>query len=189
MQDFFEQTHPRSFALMLSAVVVLLAALPVTYLLVPQIKSYQSNKSELKLLDQAVINSDSLDRQLQLVSDEVNKLSRQLHGDMAQLPVKQMESFIIGRLQKVSWDNQIELVAVQPGQGKQVQNFRESLFDVKLVAGYHNFFKWLQMVNDELGYIVVNQFELAPLTNQPESNPRLNISLTLVSYRMVDHES
>lgn len=185
MQDFIEQTRPRTFALMLAAIVVLTIALPITYLLIPQIKSYRGNSQQFALLDQAVINSDSLDRQLATMEKDVKQLSRQLHGDMAQLPVKQMESYIIGRLQKVSWDNQIELVAVKPGQGKRVQNFRESLFDVKLVSGYHNFFKWLQMVNRELGYIVVNRFELAPRGNQPEQDPQLDINLTLVSYRVV----
>lgn len=185
MQDFLEQTHPRTFVLMLSALVLLVVALPVTYLLIPQIKLYQANDTEFGSLSQAIVNSDSLERQLLSIGKEVKTLSRQLHGDMAQLPLKQMESFIIGRLQKVSWENQIELVAVRPGEGRQVQNFRESLFDVKLVSGYHNFFKWLQMVSDELGYIVVNQFNISPRSTEASDNPQLNISLTLVSYRMI----
>lgn len=188
MQDFLEQTHPRTFMVMLSALVVLVVALPVTYLLIPQIKLYQSNDTELESLDNAVINSDSLERQLLSIGEEVRILSRQLHGDMAKLPLKQMESFIVARLQKVSWENQIELVAVRPGEGRLVQNFRESLFDVKLVSGYHNFFKWLQMVSDELGYIVVNEFDISPRTTEASDNPQLNISLTLVSYRMVGNE-
>lgn len=185
MQDFLENVQPRTFAMMLIAIVLLVAALPVTYLLLPQLKLYKLYSEEQALLDQAIINSDSLSKQLANIDAEVKSLSRQLHGDMAQLPVKEMESFIIGRLQKVSWETQIELMAVQPGEGQQVQNFRETLFEVKLVAGYHNFFKWLQVVNDELGYIVVNKFEISPSRNESVTNPKLDISLTLVSYRMV----
>lgn len=185
MQDFLENTQPRTFAMMLIAIVLLAAALPITYLLVPQLKFYIAYNAEHELLDQAVINSDSLGSQLTQIDAQVKSLSRQLHGDMAQLPVKQMESFIIGRLQKVSWETQIELVAVLPGEGKQVQNFRETLFEVKLMAGFHNFFKWLQMVNEELGYIVVNEFEISPRGNESVKDPKLDISLTLVSYRMV----
>jgi len=185
VQDFLENTQPRSFAMMLIAIVLLTVALPTTYLLWPEIKAFRTFHAEHELLDQAVINSDSLGKQLSQTEAKVMKLSRQLHGDMAQLPVKQMESFIIGRLQKVSWDTQIELVGVQPGEGKQVQNFRETLFEVKLMAGFHNFFRWLQMVNDELGYIVVNKFEISPRRSESVKNPKLEINLTLVSYRMV----
>ena len=185
MQDFLEQTQPRIFAMMLAAIVLLASAIPMMYLLLPQLKSYKGFSAEYELLDQAVNNSDRLINQLTQIDEEVQSLSRQLHGDMAQLPVKQMESFIIGRLQKVSWETQIELVAVLPAEGKQVQNFRETLFEVKLMAGFHNFYKWLQMVNDELGYIVVNNFEISPRGNESVKDPKLDISLTLVSYRMI----
>ena len=112
---------------------------------------------------------------MQVINAQVAKLSRELHGDMASLPERQMESFVIGRLQKVSWTTDVELISVEPGRGSQVQNFRESLFEVKLNAHYHDFFAWLQIVNDELGYVVVKKFDIRP----NERN-----SLTLVSYRM-----
>ena len=65
-----------------------------------------------------------------------------------------------------------------------MQNLRESLFEVKLTAGYHDFFKWLQIVNDELGYIVVKKFEISPNDRESLKNPKLSLFLTLVSYRM-----
>lgn len=185
MQDFFDTAEPRTFAMMLIAVVLLVGAVEGTYLLWPQLKNYRALNSEYQLLDSAMISGESLAVQLTRVDEEVKKLSRQLHGDMAQLPVKQMESFVIGRLQKVSWATKIELVSVQPGEGKQVQNFRETLFEVKLLAGFHNFFEWLQIVNEELGYIVVNKFEISPKDSGMVKDPKLDISLTLVSYRMV----
>jgi len=185
MQDFFDSAKPRTLALMLMAVVMLVGAVEVTYLFWPQLQSYRALHSEYELLDSAMISGDSFAAQLARVDEEVKDLSHQLHGDMAQLPVKEMEAFVIGRLQKVSWATQIELVSVRPGEGKQVQNFRESLFEVKLMAGYHHFFEWLQIVNRELGYIVVNKFEISPRDSAMVKNPKLDISLTLVSYRMV----
>ena len=101
------------------------------------------------------------------------------HGAIREMP------FVIGRLQKVSWATEVELISVQPGSGKQVQNFRESLFEVKLNAHYHDFFEWLQTVNDELGYIVVKKFEIRPDEQDALDNPELSLQLTLVSYRMV----
>jgi Tfp pilus assembly protein PilO len=184
MQDFFENAQPRVVAMMLIGVVLLIALVEVTYLLWPQIKSYKELYSSHQVLKRAVSDNDSLSNQLQRIDSEVKDLSRELHGDMAQLPVKQMESFVIGRLQKVSWATDVELMSVQPGSGSQVQNFRERLFEVKLNAHYHDFFEWLQIVNDELGYIVVKKFEINPNDRDAIENPRLELGLTLVSYRM-----
>ena len=184
MQDFFDNAQPRVVAMMLIGIVSLIAMLEATYLLWPQVKTFKQLYSSHQVLERAVVGNESLSSQLQNIESEVQDLSRQLHGDMAQLPVKQMESFVIGRLQKLSWASDVELVSVQPGSGKQVQNFRERLFEVKLIARYHDFFEWLQIVNHELGYIVVKKFEISPNDRDELENPRLSLLLTLVSYRM-----
>lgn len=184
MQDFFENSQPRVVAMMLIGIVLLVTIVESTYLLWPQIKSYRDLHASHRVLKQAVGSNASLSDQLQRIDSEVRELSRELHGDMAQLPVKQMESFVIGRLQKVSWATDVELVSVEPGSGKQVQNFRERLFEVKLSARYHDFFEWLQIVNHELGYIVVKKFEIRPDDRDATENPELSLALTLVSYRM-----
>jgi len=184
MQDFFDNAEPRVVAMSLIAIVLLVVVIEFTYLLWPQIKNYRNLQTSHSVLEQAVINSDNLNNQLDRTKAEVRELSRELHGDMAQLPEKQMESFVIGRLQKVSWATDVELVSVQPGNGKQVQNLRESLYEVKLAAGYHDFFEWLQIVNHELGYIVIENFDISPNDRNALKNPKLSLLLTLVSYRM-----
>ena len=189
MQDFIENAEPRIVAMMLIGLVLLVTLVEVTYLLWPQVRNFRDLHASHQLLEQAATSADSLSNQLQKIDAEVQDLSRQLHGDMARLPEKQMESFVIGRLQKVSWATEVELLSVQPGSGKQVQNFRESLFEVKLNARYHDFFEWLQTVNDELGYIVVKKFEIQPDQRDVLDNPELSLILTLVSYRMVQENA
>ena len=188
MQDFFDNAEPRTVAIMLFAIVFLVCAVEVTYLLWPQVVNYKSLRTSHETLTMATMSGESMVEQLVKSEAEVDNLSRQLHGDMARLPIKQMESFIIGRLQKVSWATEVELVSVQPGDGGLVQNFRESLFEVRLSAGYFDFFEWLQIINDELGYIVVKKFEIDPNSARVENNPKLDIALTLVSYRVVTND-
>jgi len=184
MDSFLENTEPRFVAIMLIGIVMLVSAVEVNYLLWPQIKNYRDLQANHELLERVVGNSNSLDSQLQMANAEVDELSHRLHGDMAKLPEREMESFVIRRLQTVSWASDVELVSVKPGRGKQVQNFRESLFEVKLIAGYHDFFEWLQVINYELGYIVIKKFEISRNDNETLENPKLNFSLTLVSYRI-----
>lgn len=185
MQDFIDHAEPRVIAMLLIGLVALVATVEVSYLLWPQVKGFRELHASHQLLERAVTGNDGLSSQLRKIEAEVQELSRRLHGDMARLPARQMESFVIGRLQKVSWATRVELLSVQPGSGKQVQNFRESLFEVKLNARYHDFFEWLQTVNDELGYIVVKKFEIRPGSRGLLKNPEPSLVLTLVSYRMM----
>ena len=185
MNDFLENTDTRFVAMILIGIVLLVSATEVTYLLWPQIKNYTSLHASHKVLERALGDSNSLDKQLERSNAEVAELSHRLHGDMAKLPEKEMESFVIGRLQTVSWATDVELISVKPGRGKQVQNFRESIFDVKLIARYHDFFEWLQIINHELGYIVIKKFEISADNNNDEmDNPKLGFLITLVSYRI-----
>lgn len=189
MQDFLENTEPRTIATLLIGIILLVAAALFMYLLLPEIKSYRSLDASHALLEQTATGNDSLASQLGEIDSEVQHLSRQLYGDMAQLPDREMESFVIGRLQKVSWKTDVELLGVQPGTGRQVQNFRESLFEVKLRASYADFFEWLQRVNHELGYIVVKKFDIRPRAGDDPDNPMLDLQLTLVSYRLVQADA
>ncbi len=141
MQDFFETAEPRLVAMLLGAMLLLIGAIQVTYLLWPQIKQFNAVSKSHAVLLGVVNNSEGLDQQLGKAQSEVQTLARQLHGDMAGLPAKQMESYIIGRLQKVSWDTGVELISVKPGDGQKVQMFQESLFDVELHAALFRFFQ------------------------------------------------
>jgi len=185
MNDYLQDAEPRFVALILIIITALILTVQGMYLLWPQFKSYRELNNSYQILQKAASGQDGLEQQLTNTRAEVENLSYQLHGDMAGLPAKQMESYIIGRLQKISWQSGVELASVIPGKGKQVQMFQETLFNVKINASYFNFFNWLQSINNELGYIVVKKFEIRPLGRQDAEKPKLNISLTLVSYRMV----
>jgi len=185
MDDFLQKAEPRTIAMLLISVVLMLACIQILYLVLPQFKQYRQLTNSYQLLERASSSSDGLMQQLASANEAVKKLSYKLHGDMSGLPDKQMESYIIGRLQKVSWETGVELASVVPGRGRQVQMFQEILFDVQINATYFNFFNWLQTINEELGYIVVKKFEIRSRGGQIESNPQLNITLTLVSYRML----
>ena len=60
----------------------------------------------------------------------------------------------------------------------------EEIVIARMHARYYDFFEWLQIVNDELGYIVVKKFEINPNDRDAIKNPKLDLTLTLVSYRM-----
>ncbi len=188
MDSLLDKTEPRTLALALIGAALLIVAALVSYVLWPQLEQYRENTASQALLAQAAPGDSGLAVQLEAVRNEVSALSRTLHGDMAGLPAKQMESFIIGRLQKISWDHGVRLVSVRPGVGDKIQDFQERLFELHLQARYHDFYHWLNAIGKHLGFIVVQKYHIRP-RDQEGQNPELDIRLTIVSYHLVQEAS
>ncbi|MEE8427921.1 MAG: type 4a pilus biogenesis protein PilO [Gammaproteobacteria bacterium] len=184
MNELLQKIAPKTFLLSMGGIVLLVAAGLFFSMILPQFKDYRASVHSRELLETVARTSGQLDQQLIAVEQAVERLGRQLHGDMMGLPEKQLEGFIIGRLQEISWRHGIELVGVRPGRGKKVQIFQELLFDVEVSGEYFAFFDWLREVGKELGFVVVKHYVIRPIeTNKP--NPRLSVNLTMVSYRKV----
>lgn len=184
MDDLMNQAEPRTLLLGLGVIVLLVCALQVLYVLWPQFKQFNELSESHRILVGAASGEDGLLQELDQTRAEVERLQHRLHGDMAGLPAQQMESYIIGRLQKVSWDTDVELISVQPSVGQQVQNFQERLFEIQIHARYYDFFAWLRQIGRELGFIVVKKYRIHP-QDQALADPVLGIRLTMVSYRMM----
>lgn len=183
LQNFMQGIDIRRQRLVLAGILLLVCALVFTYFFIPEIKQYKSLLATRSVLEQAAPAGPGLEMQLATLQSRVDDLKQQLMGDTANLPANQMESYIIGRLQKVSWNNNIELVSVQPDIGKKVHRFKEILFKVELSADYYDFFNWLKSLEKELGFIVVRQFEIKGISTQ-KNKTRLSMFLTMVSYRV-----
>ena len=161
---------------------LLLGAALVVYGVLPNVKAYRAATETRDVLRQANVAGGSIKEQLTELRQDIARLETQLHGDTANLPEKQLEAFVIGRLQSISWDNRVELVGVQPGQGEQIQTFNENLFEIELTGSYGGLFAWLRDVAAQLGFVVIKEYEMRPAEAVAE-NPRLHVELTLASYR------
>lgn len=166
----------------LGVVGIVLAALCV-YVILPQVKSFRTKSASRSALIGIANGGSELAQEIEQRMNTIAELSKLLHGDSANLPLRQMESFVIGRLQKISWDHNIELLSVRPGEGQQVEEFREINFRVELEGGYENLYGWLRAIQQELGFVVIKEFGLGRI-DQASRNPPLRATLTIASYRM-----
>ena len=66
-----------------------------------------------------------------------------------------------------------------------VRVFEEVLFNVVVAGDYFDIFNWLQALDDELGFVVVKQFDLQPDPGN-RTGERLRANFTIVSYREVN---
>ncbi len=172
----------RTVRMALAGVLVLVLAAAVTYLVVPEGRALRDAWQAREALRNTIGNRTRMDAEIAALGGHIEDLQKRLHGDMASRPVRQMESYIIGRLQAISWRHKVELRGVTPGQGRQVRMFREIMFDVQLAGGYFALVDWLRDLSRELGFVVVKEYELVPATRDTRDPPLL-LKLKMVSYR------
>ena len=184
MRDYLQKVSLRELRLLLLGLTAIVIAAVAVGLVVPRLKALYSANTEISVLEEAVREGAELDRHLQEQHARIEDLRYRLHGDMANLPSRQVEAYVIGRLQRVSWNNDIELVSVEPALGERVQIFQEMLFNVELAGQYADLYRWMLEAREELGYVVVKEYSLARRDNNDEA-PELLAQLSLASYRAV----
>lgn len=182
MWDAIEKLGAREFRLVVLGLGFVVTAAAVSITLLPGVKSYLANAKAVSVLEAANDTTVDLDQQLQARHAEIEELKFRLHGDMANLPLKQVESYVIGKLQKISWRNDVDLVSVKPASGQRVQTFNEVLFNVELLGEYDSIYHWLWDAKNELGFVVVKEYGMRRRDNVDE-NPRLLTTVSLASYR------
>lgn len=184
MNKLLMETEPRVLVLLMVSSALLVIAALGSYVIWPEFRDFRKSMDVLSVLREVTARGDDLDNQMVVLKTSVDRLNRELHGDMVNTPAKEMESFIIGRLQTLSWNNNVELLRVTPGHGSTVSVFEEVLFEVSISGDYFDIFNWLQALDDELGFVVVKRFALQP-DGGGDSGERLKANFTIVSYREV----
>jgi hypothetical protein len=182
MDEFLKKLDPKTASLVMVGVTVLLLAALAMYVVVPEVKAYRKSVSTLEVLQRVANNGDQTGQEMALMQQDVDGLVKRLHGDMVNMPKNQMEAFIIGRLQRISWRNNMELRSVKPGKGGAVHMFEEVLFDVEVSGEYFDLYAWLQELGEELGYVVVKHFSIGQQSGA-DAGARVKARLTIVSYR------
>jgi len=184
MKDLVKKLGLRELRLLLLGVGAVVTTLMVVSIVLPKVKALVSANQAISTLKSATMNHEQLEQQLSAGEKFNDELKFRLFGEMADLPENQIESYIIGRLQKVSWDSNIELVSVEPQVGEQVEVFQELLFKVRVVGQYSDLYQWLWDLRNELGYVVVEDYSLRR-TDENDASPVLMADLSLASYRAV----
>ena len=182
-QELLDKLDARQQAMLAGGSLLLLVAAIFSYVLLPQIKAYRTGLQARAVLADVAEQGLAVNQQLESLGLELEALRQELHGDTANLPEEQLESFVIGRLQTISWRNDVELQSIEPAAGGTVQEFEESVFRVALSGKYRDLFSWLGELNDELGFVVIKEYQMRPLEDVA-ADPDLFVDLSIASYRL-----
>jgi Tfp pilus assembly protein PilO len=185
MQDLLKRIDSRQLKLLAACCGVLVLAAVVSYGFWPKYQELRALQENRDVMAQVTATQVSAESEIARMKEEVEALRHRLQGDMANLPVRQMEAFIIGRLQNISWRNEITLVGVEPAIGESVEMYREVLFRVELSGDYFALLDWLADVSAELGFVVIKEYQLSVADVDPQ-HPVLTTKLLLAAYRVMD---
>jgi hypothetical protein len=180
MPAFVARLDLRQLWLFGGGTLCVLVALMSTHAVRPQLKAWRTAvAAEAGLRGKQV---PALEPELAQEADAIAELGRRLHGEMADVPARELEAVVVGRLQSVSLRHDVELVSVRPGHGEQVDMFQEMLFAVELSGRYADLYAWLEELRGELGFAVIRDFTVQRV-NDDGDVPALRATLTLASYR------
>jgi Tfp pilus assembly protein PilO len=183
MQRYLARLNLRQLWLLGSGVLVLLAAALLTRGVQPALKAYRTAQAAASTLAAQAAGA-TLDPQLAQENEQVAALGRRLHGAMADVPARELEAIVVGRLQSVSWRHGVELASVRPGRGEEVQSFEELLFDVELNGRYADLYAWLEDLHDVVGFVAIKSIAIQRSGDDGDgAAPKLRATLTLASYR------
>jgi len=174
---------PRELVTLGLCVLAIATAAIVVYVVKPFWLAQQSLEEKVTSL-QSTNNADAPGGDaIAGLEGEVARLRQVVQGDSGNLPTQEIESFVIGRLQTIAWRHGLHLRSMEPSKGELTDDYQELLFQVTLSGGYFELGGWLRDVNQELGFVVVREFQLSE-KGREASEPVLSARFLLSSYRM-----
>lgn len=185
MVELLSRLQPRLLGLVLGATLGLTLLAGYLYVLKQPLAEYRRHQQTRQLLEGEARDGAGNAEEIRRLTAAVEALEGQLLSGSEAVPVNQMVAHIIGQLDRISANHEVELVGVKPGLRKKVFMFEEVPFEVEIKGGYFSLCDWLREVEQELGPMVVKQFTITP--ESPDDLTR--IRLTMVSYRPLENES
>ncbi len=187
MNALLASRSPRELAIAAGCLAVIVTATLSLYVIKPQWERYQAALASHELLSEFAGEDPSGQRALDALGGEVRRLQTLLEGDSANLPSQEIEAFVIGRLQTISWRHGLDLVAVEPTKGETTDDYQELLFQVEISGDYFGLNSWLSDLSTELGFVVIREYQIS-IHGGDDALPILRTRMLLASYRMREGE-
>lgn len=181
--SFLDKLSPRELSIALGCALVLIIAAIALYVVKPLFVEYRSLAEQHELLAGIASTGNDVGAEINRLQQKLDALEQRLLGDSANLPLEQMESFVVGRLQTISWRHGIELESIEPSAGEHADDYQELLFRVAMSGDYFAIGSWLEDVANELGFVVVKEYQIS-VAGGDDALPVLGIRLLLASYRV-----
>ncbi|MEE9254445.1 MAG: hypothetical protein V3U43_05895, partial [Pseudomonadales bacterium] len=107
--DFLARFSRRDFAILSGLAVLVVLLLLATFAIKPAWDSYSKIDRSRDLLLGVARGGQELDQTIVTLQQATRILRGRIYGDIVRLPVSEMEAYIMGKLQEISWNHNVEL--------------------------------------------------------------------------------
>jgi len=177
--------EPRSLGLILLLLSLLVITAIALYMIKPQYQRFNETSNSFEMLNSQIDDQSQLQRAIDSERKQIKEMQLQLHGEAGDMPVNEMEAYLVGRLQDLAWAAGVELAGVRPGQAKRIMEFEEISFKVDVTGEYRDLYDWLNKIGDKLGFMLVSNYEIS-LAGRKSNETPLKMNVTIVFYRAAD---
>ena len=185
IREYLVEVEPGSVRLIVALMAVVVATGIALYMIKPQYLDFRDRRASYEMLHSQIDDQAQLQNAIDQERERIRELQLQLHGEAGDMPVNEMESYLVGRLQGLAWDAGIELVGVRPGSAKRIMEFEEISFEVEVEGEYRNLYRWLGNIGNALGFMLVTNYEIR-LSGKNTDRTELSMNVTIVFYRAAD---
>ena len=181
------EIEPGSLMLITTLVGIVLVVAMVVYMIKPQFQVYHQKSARLETLENLIKSQANLQDAIAVERKKLEEMKFQLHGEAGAMPVNEMESYLVGQLQELAWDADVDLAGVRPGAAKKIMGFEEISFKVDITGAYRNLYNWLDRISNKLGFMLVSNYAINS-NGSGKDNNQLNMNMTVVFYRLPINE-
>ena len=185
IRENLAEVEPRSLALILLLLGFVCATAIALYMIKPQYQRFNESSNSFAMLNGQIDDQAQLQRAIDSERNKIREMQLKLHGEAGDMPVNEMEAYLVGRLQGLAWAAGIELAGVRPGQAKRIMEFEEISFKVDVTGEYRNLYDWLNRIGDKLGFMLVSNYDISLAGKKGNETP-LKMNVTIVFYRAAD---
>jgi Tfp pilus assembly protein PilO len=172
-----QQVQPSMLLLLMASIIALTLMAAYLYLFKQPLKEYRQLHQKLELLKDEIQTGIPVSKQIDNTEKNLLELKNKLYGTAPQLPINQKIASVIGQLDTISSGQKVNLTSIKPGEVTQLFLLQEQPFTIEISGSYFSLFNWLYQVEEELGPILVKEFDISSDTS------KLRMKLTLVSYQ------
>ena len=106
--------EPRSLGLILLLISLVVVTAMALYMIKPQYQRFNENSNSFAMLNGQIDDKAQLQRAIDSERNKIKEMQLKLHGEAGDMPVNEMEAYLVGRLQGLAWAAGIELAGVRP---------------------------------------------------------------------------
>lgn len=179
LDRLLRETSLRTLFVAGAALLVVLGLAGLLYGVKPSWQALDAIRGQRDLTAAGTPAGGELSTSIEALRQQVQARRDDFEGESTTIPRVEIESYIVGSLDRLSAAHDVELRSVQPDEASRLWMFEELPYTVEVRGAYRSLHRWMHQVERELRPMVIKQFTIVPEAGDDDVTVRIRI----VAYR------